>query len=199
MCPRYLKQPRPGNDTTGRCAMHATSVYHQMLPRPLPTSHWPEENVRLLERYYTWLISGGASEYFTNTVYLPIAGHVLGLNLLPHEQLDLGPDLMRALEYVRAKGVGEPWLKACRNGLNKFRRFLRLERGLDETRREPDYDVGVAHTRASGLAGQGIEVLSTHPGTQLETNASQAERLSFLARTPGRVALPVRGARHPAF
>jgi integrase len=102
--------------------------------------------VGLLERYYTWLISGGASEYHTNTVYLPIAGHVLGLNLHPHEKLDLGPDLMRALEYVRAKGVGEHWLKACRNGLNKFRRFLYLERGLDETRRKLSYDVA-AHTR----------------------------------------------------
>ena len=100
----------------------------------------------LLERYYTWLISGGASEYHTNTVYLPIAGHALGLNPLPHEGLDLGPDLMRALEYVRAKGVGEPWLKACQNGLDKFRRFLRLERGWDETRKETYYDVA-AHTR----------------------------------------------------
>jgi site-specific recombinase XerD len=102
--------------------------------------------VGLLERYYTWLISGGASEYHTNTVYLPIAGHVLGLNLLPHEKLDLGLDLMRALEYVRAKGVGEHWLQACHNGLNKFRRFLYLERGLNVARKEVHYDIA-AHTR----------------------------------------------------
>ena len=115
-------------------------------PRPRPTSHWPEENVQLLERFHAWLISGGACEYSTNIIYLPVAGHVLGLNLAPHEQLDLESDLEKALVYVRAKGVGEHWVKACRNGLNKFRRFLRLERGLGEVQKETPYDVA-AHTQ----------------------------------------------------
>ncbi len=108
--------------------------------RPLPTSHWPEENVELLEHYHKWLLQGGACEYSTNIIYLPIAGHVLGLNLKPHGTINLEEDLKRAMEYVQAKGVGEDWLKACRNGLNKFRRFLRLERGLGEECKVKPFD-----------------------------------------------------------
>lgn len=115
------------------------------VPRPLPTSHWPEENIQLLERFYAWLISGGTSESTTNTLYLPIAGHALGLNLFPHEHLALGPDLERALDYVREKGVGHHWLKVCQNGLNKFRQFLRLERKLDRTQAKARYDIA-AHS-----------------------------------------------------
>jgi site-specific recombinase XerD len=109
-------------------------------PRPLPTSHWPKENIELLERYHQWLLQGGACEYSTNIIYLPIAGHVLGLSCKPHHEINLEEDLERAMEYVQAKGVGNHWLKACRNGLNKFRRFLRLERGLGEESKITPFD-----------------------------------------------------------
>jgi site-specific recombinase XerD len=109
-------------------------------PRPLPTSHWLAENIQLLERYHQWLLGGGACEYSTNIIYLPIAGHALGLNLKPHRELNLEDDLERAMEYVKAKGAGADWVKASRNGLNKFRRFLRLERGLGEESHETPFD-----------------------------------------------------------
>jgi site-specific recombinase XerD len=109
-------------------------------PRPLPTSHWPQENVHLLERFYRWLLEGGMSEYGANTIYLPVAGHVLGLKLKPHPELDLEKDLDCALEYLQAKGVGDSWFKVSRNGLNMFRRFLRLERGLGEESKVTPFD-----------------------------------------------------------
>jgi site-specific recombinase XerD len=109
-------------------------------PRPLPTPYWPAENIALLERYQQWLLRGGACEYSTNVIYLPVAGHVLGLNLKPHSELSLDGDLENAMQYVRAKGAGAHWLKACRNGLNKFRRFLRIERGLGEECKVTPFD-----------------------------------------------------------
>jgi site-specific recombinase XerD len=109
-------------------------------PRPQPTSCWPKENIALYERYRDWLLEGGTSEMSSWTIYLPTAGHVLGLALKPHEQLDLEEDFQRALDYVIAKQSGEDWLKASRNGLNKFRRFLRLERGLGEESKITPFD-----------------------------------------------------------
>ena len=117
-------------------------------PRPCPTCQWPPENVRLPERYCDWLVQGGTAEQPTRTIYLPVAGHVLGLNLKPHSQINLEEDFERVMEYVQAKGVGLDWLQACRNGLDKFRRFLRLERGLGEVRKAAPFDVS-AH--AQGL------------------------------------------------
>ena len=107
---------------------------------PKPTFFWPKENIELYEKYRDWLMMGGASELATNTIYLPIAGHVFGLNLKPHHEFDLDQDLERAMDYTRAKQSGEDWMKACRNGLNKFRRFLRLERGLGEESKETPFD-----------------------------------------------------------
>ena len=101
-------------------------------PQPLPTSAWPKENIQFLEKYYAWLIEGGTAQYATNIIYLPMAGHILGMNLVPHQQINLESDLDQVLDYIRAKGVGADWLSACRHGLEKFRRFLRLERGLGE-------------------------------------------------------------------
>jgi site-specific recombinase XerD len=109
-------------------------------PHPQPTKYWPRENIELLERFQAWLLDGGACEYSTNLIYVPIAGHALGLNLKPHGQIDLDVDLNRALEYARAKGAGLDWQKACRNGLEKFRRFLRLERGLGEVSKKQPFD-----------------------------------------------------------
>lgn len=119
-------------------------------PRPCPTSQWPQENIRLLEKYYAWLIGGGTAEYPTNSIYLPMAGHILGLNPVPHSQIDLEGDFEKAMEYLRAKGVGEDWLGACRNGLEKFKRFLRLERGLGEVSQITPFDVA-GHTQGFPL------------------------------------------------
>jgi len=109
-------------------------------PRPLPTKYWCKENIELLERFHQWLLQGGTCEYSTNTIYLPMAGHVLGLNCKPHHELDLDKDLDCTLQYLRAKGVGESWFKVSRNGLLKFRRFLRLERGLGEESKVTPFD-----------------------------------------------------------
>jgi len=109
-------------------------------PRPLPTCHWHKDNLELLERYEQWLSGGGVSEMVIELYHLPMAGHVFGLTLKHHTQLDLENDLGCALEYVRAKGVGQAWLKNCRNSLNKFRRFLRLERGLGEENKVTPFD-----------------------------------------------------------
>jgi integrase/recombinase XerD len=99
-------------------------------PRPQPTAAWPADNVALLERYQEWLLSGGASPKEVYHLYIPMAGHALGLNLKPHSQLDLDADLERALDYVKAKQLSAEWSDMCRVALNKFRRFLRQERGL---------------------------------------------------------------------
>jgi len=57
----------------------------------------PPENIALLERYTAWRLDGGASENTTLIIYLPMAGHVLGLALNPtpnypaHEPLAILP------------------------------------------------------------------------------------------------------------
>ena len=100
--------------------------------RPLPTNHWPPENIALLEHFERWLLGGGVSEMVVRLYHIPMAGHVFGLTLKHYDQLDLENDLDCALEYVKSKGVSEEWLKNCRLALLKFRRFMRLERGLGE-------------------------------------------------------------------
>ena len=117
-------------------------------PRPCPTSQSPPENVRLLEQYQAWLLGGGTAEHATQTIYLPMAGHVLGLNPVPDEQIDLESDFERAMEYVRAKGVGSDWLDSCRNaaGLEKFAGVLAPGARAGEPSRFKPFDIG-AHTR----------------------------------------------------
>jgi integrase/recombinase XerD len=116
-------------------------AHHSRLPPdypvPQPTSAWPAENVALLDRYHEWLSSSSTSENVLFQVYIPIAGHALGLNLKPHPQLDIDADLERALDYVEAKQTSAQWIKMCRNGLEKFRRFLRQERGQVEVALRP--------------------------------------------------------------
>jgi site-specific recombinase XerD len=102
-------------------------------PLPHPTAAWPPENVALLERYRGWLLTGGASPKQTHFLYIPMAGNALGLNLKPHSEINLDGDLTRALDYVVAKGTSDEWIDMCRVALDKFRRFLRQERGLPET------------------------------------------------------------------
>ncbi|MCI0557768.1 MAG: tyrosine-type recombinase/integrase [Nitrososphaera sp.] len=109
-------------------------------PKPQPTTCWPAENIALYERYRDWLLAGGASELASKIIYLPVAGHVLGLHLKPHTELDLEEDFQRTLEYVIAKQSGKDWIKASRNGLNKFKRFLRIERGLGEENKVTPFD-----------------------------------------------------------
>ena len=69
-------------------------------PRPLPTSSWHPDNIDLLERYEGWLWGGGISAMVTRNYHIPIAGHIFGLTLKHHSQLDLDHDLDCALEYV---------------------------------------------------------------------------------------------------
>jgi site-specific recombinase XerD len=114
-------------------------------PRPKPTKDWPPENVALLGRYGEWLSGGGASEAVIRTIYIPMAGHVLGLFLKPYPQLDLDADLQPAFDYIQAKGAGPDWTDVCRNSLTRFRRFLMNERGQIERKIKP-YDV-TPHTQ----------------------------------------------------
>jgi integrase len=110
------------------------------VPRPKPTQDWPPENVALLERYGEWLAGGGASEHVIRTIYIPMAGHALGLFLKPYSQLDLDKDLDPAFTFIQAKGVSAEWTKNCRNALARFRRFLLNERGQVEVKFKP-YEV----------------------------------------------------------
>ena len=145
MCPTHAAAT-----IAGRYDLGLLYARHKNLPadapRPCPSSHWPPENVRLLEKYAEWLLQGGTAEYPAQNIYLPMAGHILGLNLVPHDRINLENDLEKAMQYVQAKGVGAYWLRACRNGLVKFKRFLRLERGLGEVVRKKPFDVA-AHTQ----------------------------------------------------
>ena len=87
----------------------------------------------LLERYQQWLADDGAGEICIAQYYIPMAGHVLGYHLKHHNQLDLNADLERAMIFVYAKRPSQRWIRLCRMGLDRFRRFLREERGLTPT------------------------------------------------------------------
>jgi integrase/recombinase XerD len=99
-------------------------------PVPRPTSAWPPENVDLLERYRDWLVAIGASTSVISQHRIPMAGHVLGLTLKPHPQLDLVADFEKALAFVRAKRKSALWERNCGHSLTWFRRFVKVERGL---------------------------------------------------------------------
>jgi site-specific recombinase XerD len=125
-------------------------------PTPRPTPDWPVDNVALLERYREWLLSGGASEQQTYLLYVPMAGNALGLNLKPHPEIDIDADLERGLDYVKAKCLSAEWIDMCRVALEKFRRFLRQERGLPEPLPGPpdltSYQEGLPHWLVEQLA-----------------------------------------------
>lgn len=117
-------------------------------PEPQPTAVWPKENVLLLGRYWVWLEEENSTPECIENIYLPMAGHVLGLNLKPHSQLDISPktvlslskgstqaldaDLERAMDYIKAKQLSAAWTDICLRALHRFRRFLRYERGVLE-------------------------------------------------------------------
>lgn len=132
---------RGGSMSPVKAAVTTCEIYDQALkycrdfrlppdgPRPVSTDQWSAENIAALERYRIWLSSGGASEEVIKRIYLPMAGHVLGLNRKPSNQLDLAADLQKAMDYILAKGHGPDWTDICRVSLEKFHRFLSNERG----------------------------------------------------------------------
>ncbi len=97
---------------------------------PQPTGCWPEENVVFLEQYRAWLVSIGAAAAVINQHRLPMAGHVLGLNLKPHPQISLTNDFAKALCFVQARTTSVSWQQNCQHSLHWFRRFVKEERGL---------------------------------------------------------------------
>jgi site-specific recombinase XerD len=106
-------------------------------PVPQPTSCWPAENVALLERYRLWLEGSGDSQNCIGQLYIPMAGHVLGLALKPHHELDLEADLAPALDFVQVRQPSAQWAKNCRHALARFRLFLSQERGQVEAAFRP--------------------------------------------------------------
>lgn len=128
-----------------KAAVTITEMYDQALkysrkdqlpaeaPRPCPTRNWLPENIATFERYRDWLTGGGTSPYVIRIIHIPMAGHALGMNHKPAEQLDLDQDFDKVMEYILAKKLGPSWTKNCRNSLRKFRRFLLNERGLVES------------------------------------------------------------------
>ena len=108
-------------------------------PQPKPTRYWPSENIELLGRYRAWRLQGGASLYTTDVIYVPMAGHALGLALKPHPELDLEADHRPAYDSILATEMSDEWTKVCRNALDNFRKFLRQERGLPEPRERRPY------------------------------------------------------------
>jgi hypothetical protein len=173
-------------------ALHYTRDHHlpPAAPRPRPTADWPPENLALLERYVAWLLEGGASPIATRGIYLPAAGHVLGLALKPHPQIDLEADFERVMAYTRGKGCGPDWLKATHNGLEKFRRFVRCERGLGETLAITPFDVA-AHTQ--GLPAWLVTELERYQRTQ-QRNWRPARLDGAIPEIPGAQA----ARHHPA-
>jgi integrase/recombinase XerD len=113
---------------------------HRLPPNyrtPQSTTEWPPENVALLEGFRVWLLSSGTSQDTVDHLYIPMAGHALGLNLKPHWELDLDADLEPALAYVQAKRLSAEWTAMCHNALAKFRTFLRQQRGAAEVTLRP--------------------------------------------------------------
>jgi integrase/recombinase XerD len=98
-------------------------------PSPDPTADWPSDNIALLEQYRDWLFNGGMSVTVINQLYIPTAGHVLGLNLKPAGELDLDVDLERVIHYLKAKRLSAEWIHNSGIALDKFRQFLRQQRG----------------------------------------------------------------------
>lgn len=144
--------------------------------KPLPSAHWHPDNLELLARYERWLWGGGVSEMVIAFYHIPMAGHVFGLTLKHHAALDLDHDLDCALAYVQAKGMSRSWVKNCRNSITKFRRFLRLERGLGEESKIKTFD---SARRIEGLPSWLVNELDRYQrlrqrnwrDTRLERNA----------------------------
>lgn len=100
---------------------------------PQPPAVWPPENIALLERYRAWLVEDGAGHTCIDLYYLPVAGHILGFNCKPHTELDLATDLQCVIVYAQAKQLSARVVAMYRSGVVRFRHFLLLERGINET------------------------------------------------------------------
>lgn len=98
------------------------------VPVPQPTTQWPPENIALLVRYCAWLLEENSTSNCIEHIYLPLAGHVLGLNLKPHAQLNLTSNLEKVLVFTAAKQLSPSYLETCRLAVQRFARFLRYER-----------------------------------------------------------------------
>lgn len=143
--PVYTQNPRAARTSPAQRYDYAlrhgrTKRLDANAPTPLPSRHWHSDNLALLEKYDRWLHGGGVSRMVIEYYHIPMAGHVFGLTLKHHSELDLDRDLQCALDYVTAKGMSQSWIKNCRNSLAKFRRFMRLERGLGEESHETPFD-----------------------------------------------------------
>lgn len=98
------------------------------IPQPQPATTWPKENITLLADYWIWLEEENSTRNCIENIYIPMAGHVLGLNLKPHTELHLEEDLAKAMAYIEAKQMSASWTDICLRALNRFRRFLRYQR-----------------------------------------------------------------------
>ena len=96
-------------------------------------------------------------------IYLPMAGHILGLALKPHPQLYLERDLQPGLDFLKAKQLSPGWNDACRNAMLKFRRFLLHRRGQIESKITP-YDP--ADRLAEGLPDWLVQELTRYQHVQ---------------------------------
>lgn len=105
------------------------------------------------------MMEGGLSYDCINQVYIPVAGHVLGLNIKPHSQLDLEKDLARAIDFLEAKNLSDVWIKNARHSLNRFRHFLQLERGIIQVSFDEEVNLDHYHT---GLPSWLVEQLTRY-------------------------------------
>ena len=127
-------------------------------PVPRPTSEWPPENVILLEKYRNWLTEGGYATVVINQHRLPMAGHVLGFALKPHQQINFKEDFEAPMRYIEAKGVSDSWRVNCRRSLDYFRDFLREERGIVTF--NPPQEFGNAAIYQEGLPSKLLQQLT---------------------------------------
>ncbi len=112
-----------GGTAVGKPAGDGQAEGHGVEHRPQPTEKTTPQQV-------AWLIADGAGHTCIKQHYIPMAGHVLGYHLQPHEHLNLASDLERALDLLRAKQVGEGWLIMGQHALTRFCRFMQTERGF---------------------------------------------------------------------
>lgn len=113
-------------------SLHRSLALHPVtgVAVPKPTSHWPQENTDFLEQYRHWLVSACSATSVINQHRIPMAGHVLGLFLQPHHELDLEVDFAPALAFVKVRKPSRSWLSNSRHSLNWFGRFIRVQRGV---------------------------------------------------------------------
>jgi site-specific recombinase XerD len=124
-------------------------------PAPQLSAAWPPDNIALLAQYRDWLLSGGTGPEITDQIYVPTAGYVVGLNLVPHPQWELDTVFAEAHDYLNARRLSAISTHIRRNALEKFRRFLRDQRGQYAVT-YPEFK----HTRYStGLPGWLVEPL----------------------------------------